>query len=113
MTQEVPDPRFSLANERTFLAWIRTALGLLAAAAAVLAVDVPWVDVPWPEVVVGGVAILLATVGGTSAVIGWFRWQKVESAIKAGDPAPTPSGHAILPGAVVVVAAIIVLLAVI
>ena len=25
-----PDPRFTLANERTFLAWIRTALGLLA-----------------------------------------------------------------------------------
>ena len=107
MTQEVPDPRFSLANERTFLAWIRTALGLLVAAAAVLAVDVPW-----PEFVVGGVAILLATVGGTSAVIGWYRWQKVESAIQAGDPAPTPRGHVILPGAVVVVAAIIVLLAV-
>ncbi|MDQ7905703.1 DUF202 domain-containing protein [Phytohabitans sp. ZYX-F-186] len=28
-----PDPRFTLANERTFLAWIRTALGLVAAAA--------------------------------------------------------------------------------
>ncbi|WP_009473397.1 MULTISPECIES: YidH family protein [unclassified Rhodococcus (in: high G+C Gram-positive bacteria)] len=27
-----PDPRFTLANERTFLAWIRTSLGLLAAA---------------------------------------------------------------------------------
>ena len=27
-----PDPRFSLANERTFLAWIRTALALAAAA---------------------------------------------------------------------------------
>ena len=28
---EAPDYRFSLANERTFLAWIRTALGFLAA----------------------------------------------------------------------------------
>ena len=27
---EAPDYRFSLANERTFLAWIRTALGFLA-----------------------------------------------------------------------------------
>jgi hypothetical protein len=26
---EAPDYRFSLANERTFLAWIRTALGFL------------------------------------------------------------------------------------
>lgn len=30
-----PDPRFSLANERTFLAWIRTSLALLAGAVAV------------------------------------------------------------------------------
>jgi len=30
-----PDPRFSLANERTFLAWIRTALGLIALGVAV------------------------------------------------------------------------------
>ena len=27
---EEPDYRFTLANERTFLAWVRTALGLLA-----------------------------------------------------------------------------------
>jgi putative membrane protein len=31
-----PDYRFTLANERTFLAWERTALGLLAAAVAVV-----------------------------------------------------------------------------
>ena len=31
-----PDYRFTLANERTFLAWQRTALGLLAAAVAVV-----------------------------------------------------------------------------
>ena len=30
-----PDPRFSFANERTFLAWIRTALALLAGSAIV------------------------------------------------------------------------------
>ena len=33
-----PDPRFSFANERTFLAWIRTALGFLAAGVAIAAV---------------------------------------------------------------------------
>ena len=31
---EEPDPRFTLANERTFLAWIRTSLGLMAGAVA-------------------------------------------------------------------------------
>ena len=34
-TGSEPDPRFSLANERTFLAWVRTSLALLAVAAAV------------------------------------------------------------------------------
>ena len=32
---EEPDPRFTLANERTFLAWVRTALALLAGGVAV------------------------------------------------------------------------------
>lgn len=30
-----PDPRFSLANERTYLAWLRTSLGLIASGIAV------------------------------------------------------------------------------
>ena len=30
-----PDIRFSLANERTFLAWVRTAIGLVAAGVAI------------------------------------------------------------------------------
>ena len=32
---EHPDIRFTLANERTFLAWLRTAIGLIAAGVAV------------------------------------------------------------------------------
>lgn len=35
-TDVEPDYRFTLANERTFLAWQRTALGLLAAAVALV-----------------------------------------------------------------------------
>ena len=33
---EAPDYRFSLANERTFLAWIRTSLALIAGGLAVI-----------------------------------------------------------------------------
>lgn len=36
---EEPDPRFTLANERTFLAWARTVLAMLAASAAVTSLD--------------------------------------------------------------------------
>jgi putative membrane protein len=36
-----PDPRFSLANERTFLAWIRTALALLAGGVGLEALQIP------------------------------------------------------------------------
>jgi uncharacterized membrane protein YidH (DUF202 family) len=36
-----PDPRFTLANERTFLAWIRTALALTAGGVALEALTVP------------------------------------------------------------------------
>ena len=36
-----PDPRFSLANERTYLAWIRTSLALLAAGEGLEALDLP------------------------------------------------------------------------
>lgn len=37
---EEPDVRFTLANERTFLAWIRTSLAFLAVAVAVDTLDV-------------------------------------------------------------------------
>ena len=35
MDMTEPDIRFSLANERTFLAWVRTAIGLVAAGVAI------------------------------------------------------------------------------
>lgn len=41
-----PDYRFSLANERTFLAWIRTALGLLAGGGRSLPYSTTWVTRP-------------------------------------------------------------------
>jgi putative membrane protein len=78
-----PDPRFSLANERTFLAWIRTALALLAASAG-LAV----VDVPWPVAVVRLLACVLAVCGGACAVLACVRWRAVEVAIGEGRVAP-------------------------
>ena len=53
---EDPDYRFSLANERTFLAWLRTTLALLAAG---VAVDV--IDLGVPSVITRGLAAMLLT----------------------------------------------------
>ncbi|MGN6250863.1 MAG: DUF202 domain-containing protein [Marmoricola sp.] len=105
MTARDPDPRFSLANERTFLAWIRTALGLLAAAAGLVAVDVPW-----PQGVVRALAAVLAVAGGGAAVLASLRWRRVEAAIQAGRPAPRPRAHELLTVAVAAVAVAVVVL---
>lgn len=99
MTAHDPDPRYSLANERTFLAWVRTALGLLAAAAGLVAVDVPW-----PPLLVHALGALLALAGGGAAVLASLRWRRVEAAIRAGAPAPPPRAHELLSLVVVVTA---------
>lgn len=83
---EDPDPRFTMANERTFLAFVRTALALLAAGLAVgellssrpeaqrLALGVPLV-------------VLAAVVSLTS----FGRWERTERALRLGQALPYPS----------------------
>lgn len=88
---EEPDARFTLANERTFLAWVRTALALLAGAVAVHA---PAVDLDvWVKNV--GSLVLLGT---ALLAIGqsWRRWHRVELAIRTGQPLPGFAGPAML-----------------
>jgi putative membrane protein len=102
------DPRYSLSNERTFLAWIRTALGLLAGAAGLLAIDLPW-----PEGVARALAGGLALVAGWSAFLAWVRWRRIEVAIRENRPLPTPRAHIVLALTVAVVAAVVVALAIV
>jgi len=99
------DPRYSLANERTFLAWIRTALGLLAAGAGVVAIGLPW-----PEYAVRGVAVLLAVTAGASALAGLRRWRQVEAAIADRRPVPPLRVHVGVAVVVCVVAAVVTVL---
>jgi putative membrane protein len=81
---EHPDYRFSLANERTFLAWIRTALALLAGGIAVVQI-VPRFTVPAARHVLGIILILLAiAIAGSS----YSRWERRERAIRLGGPLP-------------------------
>jgi putative membrane protein len=79
-----PDYRFSFANERTFLAWIRTALALLAAAVAIDVVDLDVSD----DVrrLLAGVLVLL---GLTAAVVAWVRWAMAERAVRRSAALPS------------------------
>lgn len=78
-----PDPRFSLANERTFLAWIRTALALLAAGVALEALQLP--VQPVIRLVVALLLILLALLACGHA---WVGWAQTERALREGRALP-------------------------
>ena len=82
-----PDYRFSLANERTLLAWLRTALALIAGGVA-MTQFVP--DLGFPA---GGpiVSIGLLLAGGVTAVGGYRRYARNEQAIAADQPLPASS----------------------
>lgn len=79
-----PDYRFTLANERTFLAWQRTSLGLLAASVGVLQF-LPDDSGPGLRYGLGGVLGLLAVV---TAAGGLHRWRRNDHAIRRDQPLP-------------------------
>ncbi|MCW2257714.1 putative membrane protein [Providencia alcalifaciens] len=79
---KTPDYRFSLANERTFLAWIRTALALLAGAIAIeqLLHDTAQ---PWVKTIL---ALFLASAGGITSIMALYRWRQNEIAMRKDEP---------------------------
>ena len=79
-----PDYRFTLANERTFLAWQRTALGLLAAAVAVVQL-VPELTIPGARHALG---LLLAVLATLTSGMGLLRWEQADRAIRRSSPLP-------------------------
>jgi putative membrane protein len=88
---EEPDARFTLANERTFLAWVRTSLALLAGAVAVHAPAAglePWVSTT--------ASLALLAVAGVAIGQSWRRWHRVELAIRTGRPLPGFAGPAVV-----------------
>jgi putative membrane protein len=86
-----PDARFTLANERTFLAWIRTALAMLAGAVAVHA---PLVELD--EWVKNLASLVLLAAASLAVSQSWLRWLAVERAIRTGRPLPGFAGPAAL-----------------
>ena len=82
-----PDPRFSYANERTFLAWNRTALALVAAGLAATSL-LPEFNVPGGRRLIGVPLILL---GALLSIASYRRWQNNERAMRLGRPLPRSS----------------------
>ncbi len=97
-----PDPRFSLANERTFLAWIRTALALVAGAAAVDALPLPLSDT-----VQGLLAATLALAGLLTAGAAWRGWARTERAMREGSSLPSNPAMLVVLVAVAVAAVVL------
>jgi putative membrane protein len=78
-----PDARFTFANERTFLAWSRTALALVAAGLAIVQLLPPFPGVPWGRHIIGTPLILL---GSAVAVISYLEWNGNQRALRRGEP---------------------------
>ncbi|MET3923855.1 DUF202 domain-containing protein [Arthrobacter sp. UYEF20] len=81
-----PDPRFTLANERTFLAWIRTSLALLAGGVAVEAFMADLFGSELRKTIAVLLLVLALVIGGGS----FFRWLNVERAMRHKTPLPLP-----------------------
>ncbi|WP_028815701.1 YidH family protein [Streptomyces flavidovirens] len=96
---ETPDYRFSLANERTFLAWIRTALALIGGG---FAVDQFLPDLAWG--VRAGMALGLLAAGVLCALRAVNHWVRCERAMRRGDDLPVTRFPTVLSLVVAVVA---------
>jgi putative membrane protein len=105
-----PDARFTFANERTFLAWMRTALALVAAGLAIVQLLPPFPGVRWGRHAIG---IPLIVLGSAVAVISYREWDANQRALRRGDPLrPTrlPSFLAATIALVALVAAVLALI---
>ena len=81
---EAPDYRFSLANERTFLAWIRTSLGFLAGGVGLDQLAPDFATPLIREIL----ALLLCLFAGGLAIYGYLRWLRNERAMRLKEDLP-------------------------
>lgn len=103
---EDPDYRFSLANERTFLAWIRTALALLAAGVLLEQFSTGL----GPRVVVVVLAVVLGLLAAGLSAMAYFRWRANEIAMRSGGRLPGTLAISLIAAGLLVVAAVVTVL---
>jgi putative membrane protein len=104
-----PDYRFTLANERTFLAWVRTALALIAGGVAIVQL-LPEFAVPGARY---GLGAGLAVAGGLLALFSLHRWRRVQNAMRRDEDLPPTRLPALLGGVLAVLTVLVVALIVV
>jgi putative membrane protein len=105
---EEPDERFTLANERTYLAWIRTSLALIGGGLA--AGQLLEFHSTAARLVVALPPIVL---GAALALTSYRRWEANQRALRLGEPLPAAGPPRVLAvgiGALAVVVAVIVVI---
>ncbi|HEY0486843.1 MAG TPA: DUF202 domain-containing protein [Mycobacteriales bacterium] len=101
MQETEPDARFTFANERTFLAWNRTALALVVAGLAIAQVLPPFPGVPWGRL---ALAVPLIALAGVVSVTSYVEWRRHQRALRRGEPLPPSVLPRVLTVAVTVLA---------
>ena len=104
-----PDYRFSLANERTFLAWIRTALALLAGGVAAVQL-VPAFKVQGGRLILGVTLVVLAIMVAAGS---YHRWMANERAMRLGESLQPSLVPRLLAGGLTLVALLALLLVIV
>ncbi|TFV83994.1 DUF202 domain-containing protein [Microbacterium sp. dk485] len=99
-----PDARFTLANERTFLAWIRTSLAFIAAGIAL-----ELLGAELHAALRLAASLLLILVGTATPPLAWFGWAKTERALRRHEPLPAAPLGAVLALTATVAGALLVL----
>ena len=100
-----PDYRYSLANERTYLAWVRTGLALIAAG---IAIRIFSADVGGSTLILI-VAVGFTLLGGVLTVSSYRHWLRVQVAMQRGEGLPSQRGPLILTVGMVLLAVIVAL----
>ncbi|WP_319243999.1 DUF202 domain-containing protein [uncultured Propionivibrio sp.] len=96
---EAPDYRFTLANERTFLAWIRTALGFLAAGVGLEQVLPNLTN----HAVWEALSLFLYFISVTLAAYGYWRWRCNEEAMRLNQDLAYTSAQKLIVLAILVI----------
>jgi putative membrane protein len=105
-----PDARFTFANERTFLAWNRTALALVVAGLAIAQLLPPFPGLPFGRHLL---AVPLIALGAILSVAGYLEWRRNQRALRHGQPLPRSPLPRILAAsitAMAIIATVLVLL---